>query len=404
MALLVAYKGYQKAELMAILVAVVFVRFPQRIISDHLNHVVALRDWMLNGNTPFLSSEYPNVDIWRRLHAAILKRGGLCEEEGYYFTVIWQPSHTRAKLSETQDMKHLRRGNAAADYFANLGRGLHPSVTDLVIATQSRYQTFKNWIFWVGKAADLQYDKNFGLCDHDAKDKTITKTKPIDQRVRIPIEARVIRRMPWAKWSLGTVEYTQDLWNQDPDLTVCENNDPVVRSAASMAASAREGSLVIRSYTERFRVELPVSRSRKERLIPIPNYSEYDEPLPTDLALGHHMMTCGLGKEQYFWCELCSAYSGDRVRKLAKECDRTSRNIPFVNKLRESIHPKLGTPLTTTARRMLKADIGTLLPLLDPSPSMLGEDGLARSDGWCQDLRAGVAGVLNCPPPLHSEG
>ena len=134
-----------RAELMAIFVAVAFGRSPKRIVSDHLNHVVALRNWMLLGDTSFLNPTYPNVDIWRKLHAAIIRRGGLREEEGeaHHFSIIWQPSHTRATVFETQGMKHLRRGNSAADYFANMGRSLHPSVSDLVITTHARYKAAK---------------------------------------------------------------------------------------------------------------------------------------------------------------------------------------------------------------------------------------------------------------------
>ena len=97
---------------MAILLAVVFGKSPQRIVSDHLNHVVALRDWMLKGCTDFLNPKTPNLDIWRKLYTAILDRGGLREgrDDGDNFTIIWQPSHTRAKISETAEMKHLRRG------------------------------------------------------------------------------------------------------------------------------------------------------------------------------------------------------------------------------------------------------------------------------------------------------
>ena len=391
-----------RAELMAIFVAIVFGRSPQRIISDHLNHVVALRDWMLHGDTSFLNPSYPNVDLWRRVHAAILRRGGLREAEGeeHNFTIIWQPSHTRASVTETQEMKHLRRGNTAADYFANLGRGLHPSVSDLLVVTKSRFNAVKNWVTWVAKAAQLQYDAKFGMCDHDRKDKTLVKAKGEDQRVRIPREAKVLRRMPWAACSLGTVEYTKDLWSQDDEGGDGVIRDPTVRSVVQMhAVASREGPLPVRSYLDKFKVTNTRSGANRRRLIPLSLYSEYDEPLPTDLSLGHHMMTCGLGEEQFFWCNLCCAYSGDRVRKLAKPCDRTIRNVPAVNKLRDGVHPWKGTAMTTRARRMVKADVGEQLALLDPSPCMHGVDVLARSDGDCLDHRSIVTGVLSCP--LH---
>ena len=81
--------------------------------------------------------------------------------------------------------------------------------------------------------------------------------------------------------------------------------------------------------------------------------------------MGRLMMTAGLGHEQHFWCNLCSAYTGGRVRKLAKVCDRTPRCVPSVHLLRNSQHPKHGTSLTVLARRLLKADVGDKLALLD---------------------------------------
>ena len=108
-------------------------------------------------------------------------------------------------------MKHLRRGNDAADYFANLGRAMHPSVSDLVITTQARYRAAKNWMTWIAKAAALQYDSAFGKCDHYRRDKTRCKMKGADQKVRVPDEAKILRRMPWASHSLGIVEYTREI-------------------------------------------------------------------------------------------------------------------------------------------------------------------------------------------------
>ena len=111
------------------------------------------------------------------------------------------------------------------------------------------------------------------------------------------------------------------------------------------------------------------------------------------MALGHHMMTCGLGSEQYFWCNLCCAYTGDRVRKLAKECDRVSRTVVAVHKLRESLHPIRGTPMTTKARRLLKVDVGGMLGLVDPMVTVSD----ASSDSGCDDHRLIVADVLSRP-------
>ena len=108
-------------------------------------------------------------------------------------------------------------------------------------------------------------------------------------------------------------------------------------------------------------------------------------------------MTCGLGQEQYFWCDLCCAYSGDRVRKLARPCDRIHRTVNAVNKLRDSLQPLLGTPLATSARRMLKADVGTQLSLLDPLLSIHSADVQVTFEGGYEDHRTVITDVLACP-------
>ena len=54
------------------------------------------------------------------------------------------------------------------------------------------------------------------------------------------------------------------------------------------------------------------------------------------------------------------------MRKLAKECDRVQRVVNVITNLRKDVHPFKGTALTVPARRMLKADVGCKLSLLDP--------------------------------------
>ena len=55
------------------------------------------------------------------------------------------------------------------------------------------------------------------------------------------------------------------------------------------------------------------------------------------------------------------------MRNLAKDCDRVARiTVKVVNSLRKDEHPSTGTMLTVRARRMLKADIGGNLALLEP--------------------------------------
>ena len=83
--------------------------------------------------------------------------------------------------------------------------------------------------------------------------------------------------------------------------------------------------------------------------------------LPSDSALGHIVMTAGLGDEQFYWCNLCSAYTGERARKLTKQCDRIMRSVAVVKSLRDGVHPHKGTKLTVRPRRLLRADVGTRL-------------------------------------------
>ena len=98
-------------------------------------------------------------------------------------------------------MKHLGSGNDAVDLYANHGRAMHPNVSELIIRTQARFNLAKHWVTWIAHAASLQVDKDFNGCDHDLRDKDKVKAKGMDQRVRIPDEATVLRRMPWAATS-----------------------------------------------------------------------------------------------------------------------------------------------------------------------------------------------------------
>ena len=96
-----------------------------------------------------------------------------------------------------------------------------------------------------------------------------------------------------------------------------------------------------------------------------------DGLLPAEAALGHVVMTAGLGKDQFFWCELCSAYTGEMARKLTKCCDRGIRNVPAVIELfASSRQPKYGTDLTARARLLVKLDVGASLSLLEWPPSI----------------------------------
>ena len=86
--------GYEqttpRAELYAIYQAVKQGCSPQRIICDHINHVNALNDWMLDGSTSFLHPKTPNVDLWRRVSEEINRRGGLCQDGKRQLCFVWK--------------------------------------------------------------------------------------------------------------------------------------------------------------------------------------------------------------------------------------------------------------------------------------------------------------------------
>ena len=70
------------------------------------------------------------------------------------------------------------------------------------------------------------------------------------------------------------------------------------------------------------------------------------------------MMTAGLKPRQFFWCELCSAYTGQRVRKLMHDCDRVNRSVPAVDALRKGNNPYVGSPLLTKPCQLCKHVLG----------------------------------------------
>ena len=166
------------------------------------------------------------------------------------------------------------------------------------------------------------------------------------------------------------------------------------------------GSVAARAYVDRFEVVTSrIKGGKQRRLLPLSTHSELDEPLPTDLAFGHFMMTAGIGTEQFFWCNLCSAYTGDRVRKLARQCDRVQRSVQAVMCLRKDLHPTKGTVLPIPARRMLKADVGCCLSWLDPMSGTMGADTMATSDGGFDGCHTAVTDVMLRPqhPVLEDE-
>ena len=138
------------------------------IISDHKNHVDALHD-VANGRTHIINPMTPNVDIWRNVVAAIEQRGGVVVDSPEQLWIKWQKTHVRATNVETTEQRNMRRGNDTVDYYANEGRKLHVDVSNKITRFKYLYHAAKTWAKWIGKAASLQYDKEFDGCDHMKK-------------------------------------------------------------------------------------------------------------------------------------------------------------------------------------------------------------------------------------------
>ena len=71
--------------------------------------------------------------------------------------------------------------------------------------------------------------------------------------------------------------------------------------------------------------------------------------------------------------------------------------VNAVTNLRKDVHPFKGTVLTVPARRMLKADVGCKLSLLDPLASTTSADIMATSDRGCDGRFTAVADVMLHP-------
>ena len=269
-------------------------------------------------------------------------------------------------------------------------RQLHIDVTDLITLTKARYDAIKHWVAWVGKASQLQYSTEVEGCDHDKKDGRKCNTAGPKQCARIPTEARVIRRMPWASNSLGTIEYKEDLWTQDATSAV--DDDQVVRQASGLQTRIGEkGSVAEKSYVDSFHNRCSTQcHAAGIRVMTRSCVNELSDALPTSAALGHMMFVTGVHSEQYFWCGLCSAYTGQRAQKLTKDCDRVTRKVKAVDRLRQGQHPTTGLALPSKPRRLCKRDVGDSLWNCEGRPSDPMHTDHDTDDGDAATVQAGM--------------
>ena len=121
--------------------------------------------------------------------------------------------------------------------------------------------------------------------------------------------------MPWARSSLGTIEFLDDLWQQD----VAASSLETISSAGRVIDAVRQhGTAKERAYLDSCARSMSGGATKGLRFIPRTGICEMNEILKTEDAMGHQMMTAGLSP-QYYWCDLCSAYTGYRARKLTKQ-------------------------------------------------------------------------------------
>ena len=277
--------------------------------------------------------------------------------------VEWQRAHQRANRGETQHMKTRRRGNAIADILANEGRLLHDDITSTVWRLKTINKRGTAWAKWVGYAAMAQRDPA-RTPDHDLPPENrhrasrTKKTKP-----SLPTQSKIIRRFPWATNSLGTLEYTADLYD--------ETDEPVsgpVSIATTMLSSMRqqpadgsEADARARAYVNAFRCRgrtADISGTQGRRCLPRPFGTEGLTALSPNDALGHCMMTAGLWPQQYFWCKQCGAHTCQRARNLTRECTKQMRNPRSARLLEKGFSPLDGKLLASAPRRLTNDDVG----------------------------------------------
>ena len=159
-----------------------------------------------------LHRKNPNLDLWRKIKAEVDTRGGIDHHGENKLWIQWQRAHQRACRSQTTKQRQLRRGNDAADHYANEGRKLHNDVEPKRIRLSYLRGIARNWAQWVGTAAALQYDTEFEGCDHTLPSQSRERAKPgrrSEKKRSLPDEARVLRRLSWAKNSEGSLEHHQ---------------------------------------------------------------------------------------------------------------------------------------------------------------------------------------------------
>ena len=195
-------------------------------------------------------------------------------------------------------------------------------------------------------------------------------------------------------YSLGTGQLMEDVWVQEGTAAPngLHNSSYTPPCASEMIDKVRSrGSAAERAYLDSFRANMTSDDSgdRGARFLPRRNAFELSEGLPSDIATGRIIMTAGLYKDEVFWCNLCSAYSGRRVQKLKKQCDRKVRRFLAVESHRNGINPNTGLPFgIVLPSRLCKHDVGTCHWSGEGQPD----------DNWsmCQKVELASGCVVEC--------
>ena len=120
-------------------------------------------------------------------------------------------------------------------------------------------------------------------------------------------------------------------------------------------------------------------------------------PLPQEEALGHTLYVVGLIPQQYIFCELCNAYSGDRAQNLLRCCLGKRYESQAVARLRRGVHPAHATDLMTQPRRLTRCDVGTDFWCIGRD-STLGEADAVTDGEWSEPAEPTVAPHASSPP------
>ena len=127
--------------------ALLFAVKPFIILSDHWNHVEAIK----HGKHYCLEASREHVDIWILVWEQLDRHGGSSADSD----VCWQKAHLQVADDMTEDQRHCILTNQEADKAANKGRELHGLPDGLIAEKTSLYAGVKEHARWLAKVSIL---------------------------------------------------------------------------------------------------------------------------------------------------------------------------------------------------------------------------------------------------------